>query len=93
MESSLAVYDTACFEVLVRTGMIDALYDNVTCGTGPISVHSLGSAYDIDPGKLMPILRHLATLGWLHEPHEGMFSLTRPALSLRQGENGRKWAM
>jgi len=91
VEQSTAVYETACLDILVKTGILDRLADTEHV-TG-LHVLELQSALDIDAVKLTTVLRYLATQGWLHEPEERVFALTRLALELRKGNNGRKWIM
>ncbi|KDQ13840.1 hypothetical protein BOTBODRAFT_55853 [Botryobasidium botryosum FD-172 SS1] len=91
VEQSTAVYETACLDILVKTGILDKLADEEHAN----GMHALEleRAFDIDSVKLMTVLRYLAAQGWLHEPDERVFALTRLALELRQGNNGRKWIM
>lgn len=92
VEQSCAVYDTACLDLLVKSGVLDRLAEPDVISQG-ISVQALQELYGIDSGKLNTVLRYLATQGWLREPKEGTYALTRCALELRVGSNGRKWIM
>ncbi|KAI0049311.1 S-adenosyl-L-methionine-dependent methyltransferase [Auriscalpium vulgare] len=93
VEQSCAVYDTATLDILVKTGVLDRLADRELTPVEGAHVQDLQKALDLDAMKLTVVLRYLAAQGWLHEPREGVFALTRPALELRQGRNGRKWIM
>ncbi|KAI0067078.1 S-adenosyl-L-methionine-dependent methyltransferase [Artomyces pyxidatus] len=92
VEQSCAVYDTAALDIFVKTGVIDRLADHSTPPEG-LHVQELQKQFDLDAVKLAVILRYLASQGWLHETREGVFALTRPALELRKGNNGRKWIL
>ncbi|KAI0260753.1 S-adenosyl-L-methionine-dependent methyltransferase [Gloeopeniophorella convolvens] len=93
VEQSFAVYDTATLDILVKTGIYDRLADKTSTPAEGASVLDLQREFDIDAVKLTVILRFLASQGWLHETSEGTFTLTRPALELQVGNNGRKWIM
>ena len=90
VEQSCAVYDTACIDILVKTGILDSM---MARQARRMSALEMQHSFDIDAGKLTPMLRYLASQGWLHEPEEGVFALTRMSLELRPGRNGRKWIM
>lgn len=86
------MYDTACLDLLVKSGVLDRLAEESTLIEG-MSVQQLQEHSGIDAGKLNTVLRYLAAQGWLREPTEGTYVLTRSALELRVGNNGRKWIM
>ena len=92
VEQSCAVYDTACLDILVKTGVFDKLA-NASVPARGLHVQELQREFDLDAVKLTVVLRYLTSQGWLHETSEGTFALTRPALELRKGNNGRKWIM
>ncbi|TFY81660.1 hypothetical protein EWM64_g2351 [Hericium alpestre] len=92
VEQSCAVYDTACLDILVKTGILDRLANRANSPEG-LHVRNLQAELDLDAVKLTPMLRYLASQGWLNETSEGVFALTRSALELRKGNNGRKWIM
>ncbi|KAJ7483273.1 S-adenosyl-L-methionine-dependent methyltransferase [Mycena latifolia] len=87
VEQSFAVYDTACLNIVVNTGIIDILAES----PGNLSVGDLSKALDLDPIKVATVLRYLAAQGWFVEDEYNVFSLARPALELRLGLNGRIW--
>ncbi|EMD32289.1 hypothetical protein CERSUDRAFT_77587 [Gelatoporia subvermispora B] len=92
VKQSAAVYDTACLDLIVKAGILDKLAnaEDITVG---LSVISLESELDIDSKKITPVLRYLSAQGWLRETTEGVFTLTRTSLELREGCNGRKWIL
>ncbi|OCH89300.1 S-adenosyl-L-methionine-dependent methyltransferase [Obba rivulosa] len=92
VEQSTAVYQTACLDLVVKTGILDKLAESEDCASG-LSVLTLQNEFDMDSMKMTTVLRYLAAQGWLRETTEGAFTLTRPALELRHGRNGRKWIM
>ncbi|KAK0498922.1 S-adenosyl-L-methionine-dependent methyltransferase [Armillaria luteobubalina] len=92
VEQTLAPYDAACLDIVLRTGIIDKLSEDAYRITG-LNVQQLHQFLDLDQFKLTAILRCLAADGWLHEKNEGVYALNRPALELCIGRNGRKWAL
>ena len=92
VEQSCAVYDTACLDVFVKTGIVDALGDPIHVTTG-LHVRELHKKLDLSPQRLATVLRYLATQGWVHERELNVFALNRPALELLPGRNGRNWIM
>ncbi|KAK7014197.1 putative O-methyltransferase [Favolaschia claudopus] len=86
VEQSFAVYDTACMNIAVSTGMIDILAESPA-----LSVVELAKRLDLHPIKVATVLRYLATQGWLIEHEYNVFSLARPGLELRKEHNGRVW--
>ncbi|KAK0469010.1 S-adenosyl-L-methionine-dependent methyltransferase [Desarmillaria tabescens] len=92
VEQTLAPYDAACLDIVLRTGVIDKLSEDAYRSTG-LHVQQLHQFLDLDPFKLTAILRYLAAEGWLHEKSEGIYALNRPTLELCLGRNGRKWAL
>jgi DNA-binding IclR family transcriptional regulator len=92
LEQSCAVYDTACLDIFVQTGIIDLLSDVRPVFEG-MSVAEIHNRLDLNADKLTVVLRYMACQGWLTEVKEGTFALTRAALELQVGRNGRIWAM
>lgn len=90
VEQSCAVYDTSCLDIIVRSGVLDKLAQKSALGHG-MHVQELQECCNIDAVKLNTVMRFLATQGWLREICEGSYALTRSALELRVGCNGRKW--
>lgn len=86
------MYDTACLDVFVKTGIVDALGDPIHVTTG-LHVRELHKKLDLSPQRLATVLRYLATQGWVHERELNVFALNRPALELLPGRNGRNWIM
>ncbi|KAJ6466025.1 S-adenosyl-L-methionine-dependent methyltransferase [Mycena vitilis] len=87
VEQSFAVYDSACLNIVVDTGIVDKLAESPT----KLSVEELSNGLELHPIKVSTILRYLAAQGWFFEHEYNMFSLARPALELRRGCNGRIW--
>ncbi|KAF7373539.1 putative O-methyltransferase [Mycena sanguinolenta] len=56
VEQSFAVYDTACLNIVVNTGILDRLAESST-----LSVSALSKALDLHPVKVATVLRYLAT--------------------------------
>ncbi|OCH89292.1 S-adenosyl-L-methionine-dependent methyltransferase [Obba rivulosa] len=92
VEQSTAVYETACLDFVVKTSIVDKLAEAEDAAVG-VSVLALQNELDIDSVKLTTVLRYLAAQGWFRESAEGVFALTRSALELRQGNNGRNWIL
>lgn len=92
VEDTTGAYITASLDIALRTGMIEKLTEPAHLDTG-LHARQLQEYLDLDPVKMTVVLRFLAARGWVYELSEGMFKLTRPALELREGENGWKWAM
>jgi len=92
VEQSFAVYDTACLDIFVKTGIVDVLADPAHLTTG-LHVRELHEKLDLSPQRLVTVLRYLATQGWVHERELDVFALNRPALELLPGRNGRNWVM
>ncbi|KAJ7982927.1 S-adenosyl-L-methionine-dependent methyltransferase [Mycena polygramma] len=88
VEQSFAVYDTACLNIVVTTGVLDKLAESPT---KRLSVEELSTGLELHPIKVATVLRYLATQGWFIEHEYNTFSLARPALELRRGCNGRIW--
>lgn len=76
----------------MKTGIVDALGDpaNLTAG---LHVRKLHEKLDLNPQRLVTILRYLASQGWVHEREPNLFALNRSALELLPGRNGRNWVM
>ncbi|KAJ7573938.1 S-adenosyl-L-methionine-dependent methyltransferase [Mycena floridula] len=89
VEQSFAPYDTACLDIAVKTGIIDILVEP----SEGVTVTEIGRKLLLDVNKLRMILRYLATQGWFMEVSEDTFTLTRAALELAQGTNGRNWVL
>ncbi|VDC04881.1 unnamed protein product [Peniophora sp. CBMAI 1063] len=92
VEQACAVYDTACLDILVKTGLVDKLAEPSVLNDG-MDVHDLQEALDMDAIKLTVVLRDLSSQGWLRERREGTFALARPALELIGTSAGRMWAL
>lgn len=92
VETSCAVYDTACLDIFVQTGILDALAEPENRESG-LHVLELHRELDLDAFKLTTVLRYLAAQGWVYEKSQNVFALMRPALELRPGRNGRKWSL
>ncbi|EGN94593.1 hypothetical protein SERLA73DRAFT_77956 [Serpula lacrymans var. lacrymans S7.3] len=92
VEQSCAVYDTSCLDIFVKTGIVDALAETPHSATG-LHVLELQKQLDLPAPKLRTVMRYLACQGWVHETQEDVFTLNRPALELRKGNNGRKWVL
>ncbi|KZT28364.1 S-adenosyl-L-methionine-dependent methyltransferase [Neolentinus lepideus HHB14362 ss-1] len=91
-EHSLAIYDSACLEILLKTGVLDYLADPSRIN-GAVQVSDMRTALNLGSLQLEVILRHLCSMGLVHEPQEGAFALCRPALELREGSSGRAVVM
>ncbi|KAJ6561218.1 S-adenosyl-L-methionine-dependent methyltransferase [Mycena vulgaris] len=87
VEQSFAVYDTACLNIVIETGILDKLAES----SKDLSVGDLSKELGLHPIKVATVLRYLAAQGWFIEHEYNMFSLARPALELRPGFNGRIW--
>ncbi|KAF8991216.1 hypothetical protein BDQ17DRAFT_1433217 [Cyathus striatus] len=90
VEQSTTIYETACLDLVVKTGIIDRLYSTSSSG---ISILQLQDEFDIDSRKLLPVLHYLAAQGWMHEVEEDLFLLTWLSLELIKGKCGRNWTM
>ncbi|KAF7789111.1 hypothetical protein EIP86_000046 [Pleurotus ostreatoroseus] len=88
-EEAYAVYDRACLDVLVHTGLVDYLAEAASRQNG-VHVDELQKALDMDGRKLTIVLRYLSTNGWVRETEESVFALNRPGFELLPGKNGRK---
>lgn len=87
VEQSFAVYDTACLQLTVDTGILDKIAESAA----GISVKDIAKSLDLHPLKVATVLRYLAAQGWFVEHEYNTFSLARPALELRRECNGRIW--
>ena len=83
------MYDRACLDVLVHTGLVDYLAEAASRQNG-VHVDELQKALDMDGRKLTIVLRYLSTNGWVRETEESVFALNRPGFELLPGKNGRK---
>ena len=88
-EEAYAVYDRACLDVMIYTGLADYLASAASRPKG-VPVSELQDKLDMDARKLTIVLRYLSTEGWVRETEEGVFALNRPGFELVQGTNGRK---
>ncbi|KAJ3558584.1 hypothetical protein NM688_g838 [Phlebia brevispora] len=88
-EEAYGVYDRACLDVLVHTGLAEYLAQAPNKAKG-VHVDELQTALDMDSRKLTIVLRYLSTNGWVRETEESVFALNRPGLELLPGKNGRK---
>lgn len=91
-EHCFAVYDSACLDIFVKTGILDFLAELPDRRLGA-DLQQLHEALDLDSVKLAVILRYLSTQGWLNEREEGIFCLTRSSLELCRGRGGRALVM
>lgn len=92
VEQACAVYDTACLDIFVNTGIVDKLAEPAVLDSG-LNVRDIQTALDMDAIKLTVVLRILSSQGWLRETKEGTFALARPALELTRGSTGRMWEL
>ncbi|PSR70816.1 hypothetical protein PHLCEN_2v13306, partial [Hermanssonia centrifuga] len=88
-EEAYAVYDRACLDVMIHTGLSDCL-GNAPDRKNGLHVAILQKKLDIDSRKITIILRYLCTQGWVRETKEGVFALNRPGYELLQGTQGWK---
>lgn len=88
-DEAYAVYDRACLDVMISTGLADYL-GRVPDRSKGVHVDELQQALDIENKKLAIVLRYLATQGWVRETQESVFALTRCGFELLEGQNGRK---
>jgi hypothetical protein len=86
------VYDTACLDIFVQTGILDTLADSTNLESGLHAIQ-LQKELDLDAFKLTTVLQYLASQGWVYEKSQNVFALMRPALELRRGRNGRIWSL
>lgn len=92
MEQTTGVYDTACLDIFLRTGVFHLLSNAPDIKSG-VHIHQLQQVLNIDAVKIAVILRFLAAQGWVYETTEGTFAITRPSLELLEEHGGYKWAM
>ncbi len=90
VEEAYGVYDQACLDVMIHTGLVECLAGAPDRQKG-LHVSEIQKALDIDSRKLTIILRYLSTGCWVRETDEGVFTLNRPSLELLQGTNGRRF--
>ncbi|THG94085.1 hypothetical protein EW026_g7313 [Hermanssonia centrifuga] len=90
VEEAYGVYDQACLDVMIHTGLVECLAGASDRQKG-LHVSEIQKALDIDSRKLTIILRYLSTGCWVRETDEGVFTLNRPSLELLQGTNGRRF--
>ncbi|KIJ52204.1 hypothetical protein M422DRAFT_43560 [Sphaerobolus stellatus SS14] len=76
VEQSLSGYESSCLHILVRSGIVDQLTETDDPSAG-IPAQELAKVADIDSWKLVPVMRYLASQGWLSEVQEDTFRLTR----------------
>lgn len=91
-EEAYSVYDRACLDVIISTGLADYLGRAPDRSKG-VHVDELQDALDIENQKLTIILRYLCTQGWVRETQESVFALNRSGYELLEGTNGRKRLM
>lgn len=91
VEQTFAVYDSACLDIVVRTGVIDELAADPS--SAGIHVSELQRRLDVDQQKLDIVLSYMTSHGWFRQKAGGVFALARPALELVKGRNGRKWVL
>ncbi|KAF8208509.1 S-adenosyl-L-methionine-dependent methyltransferase [Mycena galopus ATCC 62051] len=87
VEQSFGIYDTACMDIALRTGILD-MVSKKRC-----SVAEISESLSLDPRKVATVVRYLAAQGWFLEHSQDTFSLSRAGLELRYGQNGRNWAL
>ena len=92
VEQAGAVYDTACLDILVKTGVYDRLAQPTVLATG-LSVQDMQRELNLDTTKLTVVLRHLSSQGWLMEEEGGVFKLARASLELMRNSSGRAWML
>ncbi|KAJ7211797.1 S-adenosyl-L-methionine-dependent methyltransferase [Mycena haematopus] len=90
LQQSFGIYDTACMDIAVRTGILDMISNHSPRGC---SVAEIAKSLSLDPRKVVIILRYLAAQGWFVEQSSNTFSITRAGLELRRGQNGWNWAL
>ncbi len=87
-EDAYAVYDRACVDVMISTGLADCLGKAPDRKKG-LHVDDLQKELDMDGRKLTIVLRYLCTQGWVRETQEGVFALNRIGNELLEGSLGR----
>ncbi|KAG1728779.1 S-adenosyl-L-methionine-dependent methyltransferase [Suillus lakei] len=92
VEQSTAVYDTACLDIFVQSGIVDVLADK-SCIERGLHIFELHQKLDLSAIRLATVLRYLASQGWVHEKSQDVFALNRSALELLPGHNGRIWSL
>ncbi|KAG0702126.1 S-adenosyl-L-methionine-dependent methyltransferase [Suillus ampliporus] len=92
VEQSTAVYDTACLDIFVQSGIVDVLADK-SCIESGLHIFELHQKLDLSAIRLATVLRYLASQGWVHEKSQDVFALNRSALELLPGRNGRIWSL
>jgi DNA-binding IclR family transcriptional regulator len=90
LEQYFGVYDTACMDIAVKTGILDMISDHPFEGC---SIAEISDSLSLDPRKVTTVMRYLAAQGWFLEQSQDTFSLSRAGLEMRHGQNGRQWAM
>ncbi|KAG2067339.1 S-adenosyl-L-methionine-dependent methyltransferase [Suillus decipiens] len=89
VEQMIVGYDAACTDTLIKTGIIDYLSDVPNPSQG-VSATELASKFELDPKKLVPILRCCAANGWVRETCDSSFALNRCSRTFIKGNAGRK---
>jgi hypothetical protein len=89
LEEKLSIYGLACTDTLVHTGIIDYLADVPNPSQG-VPVVELATKFELDPQKLIPILRCGAANGWVRETRDSSFTLNRCSRTFIEGHSGRK---
>ncbi|KAJ6466294.1 S-adenosyl-L-methionine-dependent methyltransferase, partial [Mycena sanguinolenta] len=89
LQQSFGIYDTACMDIVVRTGILDMISDQPCRGC---SVAEIAKALSLDSRKVATVMRYLAAQGWFLEPSPDTFSISRAGRELRRGQNGWNWA-
>ncbi|KAJ7920785.1 S-adenosyl-L-methionine-dependent methyltransferase [Mycena leptocephala] len=90
LEQYFGVYDTACMDIAVKTGILDMISDHPSEGC---SITEISDSLSLDPRKVTTVMRYLAAQGWFLEQSQDAFSLSRAGLEMRTSQNGRQWAM
>ncbi|KAJ7510519.1 S-adenosyl-L-methionine-dependent methyltransferase [Mycena galericulata] len=88
VEQSFAAYDTACLDIVLKTGILDTISER----SEGCSISEISATLALDPRKVATVLRYLAAQGWFLENSQEIYSLSRAGLELRRGQNGRTWA-
>jgi hypothetical protein len=88
-EERFSVYGIACNDVLIQTGLVDYLADVPNPSQG-VPVVELAAKLELDPQKLIPILRCSAANGWVRETRDSSFALNRCARTFIEGHAGRR---
>ncbi|KAG1874380.1 O-methyltransferase-domain-containing protein [Suillus subluteus] len=89
MDEKFSAYSAASFDTLIKTSIIDYLFDLSNPSKG-IPAAELASTFGLDSQKLVPILRCCAANGWVRETHDSSFALNRCSRTFIKGHAGRR---